>query len=791
MTMVAAVALLVRAELRRHRWALVLSALIVALVVGATLATAAGARRTASVLDRMQAEHPEPDLHLGVAEPLFASDADRVRQLERELAGLDGVERVVASHSILLDTAGPTDEMYVDTGPDERFLESIDVMMIDGRLPTMTGIDEVALDEYASDQLGLGVGDVLAGATMRPETAAAATSGDGDWIWDGPEVVLDVVGVYRSSLELDGTPGSIGSPDTGRYIGQSVAFEAGFAIDGNLDVVDIDEVSATAYAAVSDSPDPWIYWAEREVFLSDIRSTFDMLAIGLAVFALVALIAGLLALGQIVSRQIGQTEDVAPVARALGMSDRSITMVGAAPAAIAVVAGTIAGAVASAVLSPLFPVSAARRAEVDPGIRLDWVVLVAGSILMALTLSAWALVASRRSIRRQSERSLPTERRRWTSVRRMLPVSAQVGMGSMEHTSGGNGTRGASVSAVAGSVLGIAGVLAIAVFVVSQQVAAGDDQRFGWGWDSQPWGASDDVAAAMVDDERLAAVGTASCGQGAIADDLMSLCTISVLRGSMTLTVLEGRSPTSPDEVAMGRITMEEHDLDLGDVVALTDESGAVRDLTLVGTVVQPDENAPGRGLVVNEAGFAQMAGENIQQYLLLSYPEGVDAAALEAELADDYAFDIDAASHPIVPQALRQLDQLRATLLALAAFLGVLGAVGLVHFLVLSWSRRRRDTAVLKAVGFVRRQVVAMAVWQAVAVAVVGVVVGVPLGIIIGRWVWTASVDHIGIADDPAMPWVVAVVVALTAVVGAAAVALVPGSWAARRSPTEELRTE
>ena len=43
----------------------------------------------------------------------------------------------------------------------------------------------------------------------------------------------------------------------------------------------------------------------------------------------------------------------------------------AAPSALAVVAGTIFGLVAAAGLSPLFPVSVARRAEVSPGFDVD------------------------------------------------------------------------------------------------------------------------------------------------------------------------------------------------------------------------------------------------------------------------------------------------------------------------------------------------------------------------------------------------------------------------------------
>ena len=57
---------------------------------------------------------------------------------------------------------------------------------------------------------------------------------------------------------------------------------------------------------------------------------------------------------------------------------------------------------------------------------------------------------------------------------------------------------------------------------------------------------------------------------------------------------------------------------------------------------------------------------------------------------------------------------------------------------LTTSVRRRRRDLALLKTLGFTRRQLAATVAAQASIVALLGIVVGVPVGIVAGRSLWT-----------------------------------------------------
>ena len=68
-----------------------------------------------------------------------------------------------------------------------------------------------------------------------------------------------------------------------------------------------------------------------------------------------------------------------------------------------------------------------------------------------------------------------------------------------------------------------------------------------------------------------------------------------------------------------------------------------------------------------------------------------------------------------------------------LALVLAVLG-VGVLAQLMIVWvQRRRREIAILKTIGFVRRQVLALVAWQAGTFAALSLVIGIPLGIIVG----------------------------------------------------------
>ena len=90
-------------------------------------------------------------------------------------------------------------------------------------------------------------------------------------------------------------------------------------------------------------------------------------------------------------------------------------------------------------------------------------------------------------------------------------------------------------------------------------------------------------------------------------------------------------------------------------------------------------------------------------------------------------------------------------TVLVSGLAVGAVVALGLT--LVASVRRRRRDLALLKTLGFTRRQLAATVAWQASLVAVIGTIVGAPLGVVLGRWLWVLFAHEIYAVPDPTVP--------------------------------------
>ncbi|MDQ1449192.1 MAG: putative transport system permease protein, partial [Actinomycetota bacterium] len=110
---------------------------------------------------------------------------------------------------------------------------------------------------------------------------------------------------------------------------------------------------------------------------------------------------------------------------------------------------------------------------------------------------------------------------------------------------------------------------------------------------------------------------------------------------------------------------------------------------------------------------------------------------------------------------------------------------------LVSSVRRRGRELAVLRTLGFVRRQISAILAWQATTVAIVAIVIGLPLGIAAGRWTWMLVTRRLGLPDDAIVPGGLLTLVALIALIVANLLALAPSFLARRTAPATILRTE
>jgi ABC-type antimicrobial peptide transport system permease subunit len=126
-----------------------------------------------------------------------------------------------------------------------------------------------------------------------------------------------------------------------------------------------------------------------------------------------------------------------------------------------------------------------------------------------------------------------------------------------------------------------------------------------------------------------------------------------------------------------------------------------------------------------------------------------------------------------------------------LAGGLAIGAVVALALTLLASVRRKRRELALLKALGFTQRQLAASIAWQSSVASFIGCLLGIPLGIIVGRQLWIHFARGINAVPRPTVPVLSVVLVGLGAMVFANLVAAIPGRSAARTSTALVLRAE
>jgi ABC-type antimicrobial peptide transport system permease subunit len=137
-------------------------------------------------------------------------------------------------------------------------------------------------------------------------------------------------------------------------------------------------------------------------------------------------------------------------------------------------------------------------------------------------------------------------------------------------------------------------------------------------------------------------------------------------------------------------------------------------------------------------------------------------------------------------------LNRVRGLPLLLALLLAVIGAGSLAHTLLTSVRRRQRELAVLKTVGFVRRQLTSAVASYASLLVLVGVSVGVPLGAALGRSAWAVVARQaVGTEPAPVVPVAPVLAVVACALVIGNVLAAWPAWMAARVRPAVALHVE
>jgi predicted lysophospholipase L1 biosynthesis ABC-type transport system permease subunit len=266
------------------------------------------------------------------------------------------------------------------------------------------------------------------------------------------------------------------------------------------------------------------------------------------------------------------------------------------------------------------------------------------------------------------------------------------------------------------------------------------------------------------------------------------------VKGQVPLVVLDGRAPRADDEIAFAPTTLENLGVQVGDRVRVGADAGT--DATVVGEVLLPatshtDYDQSGWMTAAGvDAALGRASAGGGDDYLLVRWRTGADVAAAQRRLIGTVGADTFAAPATL-PVAVADLERIEDLPLALGAFFALLACATVAHALVTTVRRRRHDLAVLRAIGFTRRQTRGAIAWQSTLLAIAGVVVGVPLGIAAGRIAWRWLSDDFPIVYSPPLALLAVALVAAVTVVVANALAAGPARAAARIRPAESLRVE
>ena len=448
-------------------------------------------------------------------------------------------------------------------------------------------------------------------------------------------------------------------------------------------------------------------------------------------------------------------------------------------------------------LSSRFPIGLARRIDLDVGTHADWAVLGLGVLALALVVLGMAIATAQwRVARGNADAATPKPVGEWT-FRAGLPPALLIG--SRLAVEPGRGTRAVPVrSALVGVIAGVIGVVGCFTFRAGLVDTANTPSRSGIVWDylvaAEPGPLPSDVTATIKEDRD---VGSAMRAQWARAISIDGAPTptfgTSVVKGSMSLVVLQGHAPRSRDEIAFGPATLRELKVRIGDRVTVGPAGHRAR---VVGTALLPatshtdyDHSAWMTGAGLRTALGPE--GTDITDYALIRWRNGVGGAAASerlSRLADGqsvYAMPAE------LPSSVVELGKLRSLPIALTIFFALLAIATVGHTLVTTVRRRRYDLAILRSIGFTRRQSRLAITWQATLLTIVGLVVGIPLGIVCGRLVWRWLADSFPVAYVPPLALAAMLIVIPIAIVLASVLAAPPAHAATRIRPAQALRTE
>jgi hypothetical protein len=542
-------------------------------------------------------------------------------------------------------------------------------------------------------------------------------------------------------------------------------------------------------------------------------------SVAAGVFGLIAALTALVLALQAIRRIIVGGRDERQVLRALGAGPLTIGLDICAGAIGAIGLGIVLAAGVAVAMSPLAPLGQLHRLEPDPGISADWTVLVAGAaILLVVLAGATTVLAYAEAAHRSGGRSELIRRPAVpaAAARLGMPVTAMAGIGFAFEPGAGRRAQAARPS-IAGTAVALVILVGSLVFGASLSNLVTHPALYGWTWDREILAGSGygDIPVPLTN-RLLGSDPDVAAWSGVYFDsveiDGRSVPVIGAMSNRVHPPILAGHLPAGPRQIALGEETLAQIGGRVGGMVRVFNGEKTL-DMRIAGVATMPaigighgihpalgtgallPASALPSGLITDGLGNRALQGPNT---ILVRFRPGIDRAAAVRRL-DRIGARLSGTRSTLGIQVLPvqrpaeivNYRTMGAAPLILAGMLAAAAVAALAVALASAARGRSRDFALLKALGFVRAQVVAALVWQAAVCVALGTAIGIPAGIAAGRFLWDRFAAEIYVVPEPAIAVLMTTIVGVSALILAILTAITPGWLAARARIATNLRAE
>jgi hypothetical protein len=740
---------------------------------------AAGARRTASVFDRF-VEWSDPAT---VALNGLPEGQGPIRDVLDEVEALPAVEDSARLETILVDrvevhpgefAAAPRLSVGA-IGATTLPASEQRLKVLEGELPSAAETDAAMIDFLTAEAFDLGVGDMV---TLE--------------IYDGTRVDITVAAVVSTVESF---------PTVSGFLFPSIVLPPAFAA-AHPNWTDPWAVGSGLWLRDGvDGIDRWVADMEQiglgevdfqvsAVAQSGGRKIVELQSFGLDLAAIVAGLAGLVVIAQLLGRQRSRARRDLELLGQLGMHRRDAVVALALRDALTAAAGTALAVALSIAASPLTPFGLARKAEVAPGFDFDLLVTaiaVPATVVFVVAIGAAITLITLRAA--QATAKPPARSRVAHYLGDIVGTGWRMAFGA----------RRALSPAVLAPAFTLLAAVAVGTCVASISGVAENPALSGGAWDAF-LGVDDETSASAVADvlgERPEVKAFARGGWISTQLDGSDVFTQVLEPGAgVESSITRGEEPVADDEIALGAEVLDNLGLGVGSTVEMATLAGepATVPMRVVGEVVLASplfqSLEPDAGALISDTAYAQWLNDSSLAILVDFDDRASPHEALEQTLQAIPPESVYFAFARTTRGDVLALGSMVAVPWVLAGFLAVLTIAALAQWCLLASRRERHDAAVLRALGWTSSQLLGAFVTAGFVVALFAAAAGSGLGLIVGREVWGRIAAWLLVVPSTSISWT-GCLLAAAATTGVAVTASALAGSTHTGTPARHLRAE